>query len=136
MLVVGGDHVGRVPPCDGRGGALHDDQADGRLRGGRVGGVLLGGVLSAAVVHDAGDQEDQQEHDIAGDEDAQVERDRVDLLVVLQKTHGDIARGGVASAALTPRERGRESSAAIRLAALGLSDSSASLFRAGRDAAV
>lgn len=105
VLMVGGDHVGRVPSCDRSGGALHHDQTDGGLGRGWVGSVLLGGVFAAAVVHDAGDQEDQQQHDIAGDEDAQVECDRVDLLVVLQKTHGDIARGAVASGALTPRER-------------------------------
>lgn len=88
VIMVSRDHVGRVPSCHGGGGALHDHQADGGLGRSRVWRILLGGVFTAAVVHDAGDQEDQQQHDIAGDEDAEVERDRVDLLVVLQKTHG------------------------------------------------
>lgn len=87
-LVVGGDHVGGVPSRHRRRRALHDHQADGGLGGGGVGGVLLGGVFAAAVVHDAGDEEDEQQDDVAGDEDAQVQRDRVDLLVVLQKAHG------------------------------------------------
>jgi len=87
-LVVGRDHVGRVPPALRRRGALHHHQPDGGRRGQGVRGVLLGGVFAPAVVHDARYQEDEEQDDVAGDEDAEVQGDGVDLLVVFQKAHG------------------------------------------------
>lgn len=86
-LVVGRDHVGRVPPTwSWR--ALHHHQPDGRLSRLRVRGVLLRGIFAPAVVHDTRYQEDQEQDNVAGDEDAKVQSDGVDLLVVLQKAHG------------------------------------------------
>lgn len=93
-LVVGGDHVGRVPPCHRSRRALHHHQPDGRLCGLRVRGVLLGGIFAPAVVHDTRYQEHQEQDNVAGDEDAEVQSDRVDLLVVLQKAHGDVCMLG------------------------------------------
>jgi len=70
---------------------LHDHQAYGRLAGRRrrvVGGVLLRGVFASAVVQDAGDEEDQEQDDIAGDQDDEVEGDGVNLQVEFHETHG------------------------------------------------
>lgn len=87
-LVVGCDHVGRVPPSHRGWRALHHHQPDGRLSRLRVRGVLLGGIFAPAVVHYTRYQEDQEQDNVAGDEDAKVQSDRVDLLVVFQKSHG------------------------------------------------
>lgn len=87
-LVVGRDHVGRVPPTHRCWRALHHHQPDGRLSRLRVRGVLLRGIFASAVVHDTRYQEDQEQDNVAGDEDAKVQSDGVDLLVVLQKAHG------------------------------------------------
>ena len=58
------------PPCPGgpRGALLHHHQADGGL--GIQGGlrcILLTGVLASAVIEHAGDEENQEQDDIAGD---------------------------------------------------------------------
>ena len=87
-LVVGRDHVGRVPPTHRGWRALHHHQPDGRLSRLRVRGILLRGIFAPAVVHDTRYQEDQEQDNVAGDEDAKVQSDGVDLLVVLQKAHG------------------------------------------------
>lgn len=87
-LVVGCDHVGRVPPSHRGWRALHHHQPDGRLSRLRVRGVLLRGIFAPAVVHDTRYQEDQEQDNVAGNEDAKVQSDGVDLLVVLQKAHG------------------------------------------------
>lgn len=87
-FVVGGDHVGRVPPAHRRRGALHHHQPDGGLGGLRVRSVLLGGIFAPAVIHDTGYEENQEQDNVAGDEDAKVQSDGVDLLVVFQKAHG------------------------------------------------
>lgn len=81
--------VGLVARRGGR--VLHDHQAYGRLAGWRrrvVGGVLLGGVFAPAVVQDAGDEEDQEQDDIAGDQDYEVQGDGVNLQVEFHETHG------------------------------------------------
>lgn len=81
--------VGLVPGGGGR--VLHDHQAYGRLAGWRwrvVRGVLLGGVFATAVVQDAGDEEDEQQDNIAGDQDDEVQGDGVNLQVEFHKTHG------------------------------------------------
>lgn len=81
--------VGLVP--GGGGWVLHDHQAYGRLAGWRwrvVRGVLLGGVFATAVVQDAGDEEDEQQDNIAGDQDDEVQGDGVNLQVEFHKTHG------------------------------------------------
>lgn len=81
--------VGLVAGGGGR--VLHDHQAYGRLAGRRrrvVGGVLLGGVFAPAVVQDAGDEEDQEQDDIAGDQDDEVQGDGVNLQVKFHETHG------------------------------------------------
>lgn len=81
--------VGLVPGGGGR--VLHDHQAYGRLAGRRwrvVRGVLLGGVFATAVVQDAGDEEDEQQDNIAGDQDDEVQGDGVNLQVEFHKTHG------------------------------------------------
>lgn len=93
-LVVGGDHVGRVPPCHWSWRALHHHQPDRRLRWLWIRGVLLRGIFAPAVVHDTRYQEDQEQDNVAGDEDAEVQSDRVDLLVVLQKAHGAVCMLG------------------------------------------
>lgn len=70
---------------------LHDHQADGWLAGLRrhiVGRVLLGGVFAPAVVEDAGDEEDEEEDDVTGHQDDEVQGDGVDLQVELHETHG------------------------------------------------
>lgn len=88
-LAVARGVVGLVAGGGGR--VLHDHQAYGRLAGRRrcvVRGVLLGGVLASAVVQYAGDEKDQQQDDIAGDQDDEVEGDGVNLQVELHKTHG------------------------------------------------
>lgn len=88
-LAVARRVVGLVAGGGGR--VLHDHQAYGRLAGRRRGvvrGVLLGGVLASAVVQYAGDEKDQQQDDIAGDQDDEVEGDGVNLQVELHKTHG------------------------------------------------
>lgn len=80
--------VGLVAGGGGR--VLHDHQAYGRLAGRRrcvVRGVLLRGVLAPAVVQYAGDEKDQQQDDIAGNQDDEVESDGVNLQVELHKTH-------------------------------------------------
>lgn len=87
-LVVGRDHVRLVPASHRSRRALHHHQPDGGLRGLWLRGVLLGGIFAPAVVHDTGYQEDKQQDNVAGDKDAQVQSDRVDLLVVFQKAHG------------------------------------------------
>lgn len=93
-LVVGGDHVGRVPPSHRSWRALHHHQPDGGLRGLWIRGVLFGGIFAPAVVHDTGYEEDQEQDNVAGDENAEVQSDRVDLLVVLQKAHGAVCMLG------------------------------------------
>lgn len=87
-LVVCCDHVGRVPPSHRGWRALHHHQPDGGLGRLWVGGVLLGWIFAPAVVHDTRYQEDQEQDNVAGDEDAKVQSDGVDLLVVFQKAHG------------------------------------------------
>lgn len=69
---------------------MHDHQAYGRLAGCRwrvVWGVLLGGVFAPAVIQDAGDEENQEQDDIAGHQDDEVEGDGVNLQVEFHKTH-------------------------------------------------
>lgn len=87
-LVERRDHVGRVPASHRRRRALHHHQPDGRLGRLRIRGVLLRGIFAPAVVHDTRYQEDQEQDNVAGDEDAKVQSDGVDLLVVFQKAHG------------------------------------------------
>lgn len=53
-----------------------------------VGRVLLGGVFAPAVVQDAGDEEDEEEDDVTGHQDDEVQGDGVDLQVELHETHG------------------------------------------------
>lgn len=76
----------------GRGGrVLHDHQAYGRLAGRRrraVRGVLLGGVFATAVVQDTGDEEHEEQDDIAGNQDDEVQGDGVNLQVEFHKSHG------------------------------------------------
>lgn len=87
-LTVARRVVGFVTGGGGR--VLHDHQAYGRLAWRRrcvVWGVLLGGVLASAVVQYAGDEKDQQQDDIAGHQDDEVEGDGVNLQVELHKTH-------------------------------------------------
>lgn len=87
-LAVARRVVGLIAGGGGR--VLHDHQAYGRLAGRRrcvVRGVLLGGVLASAVVQYAGDEKDQQQDDIAGYQDDEVEGDGVNLQVELHKTH-------------------------------------------------
>lgn len=86
-LVVGGDHVGGVPPSHRCWGALHHHQSDGRLSGLWVRGVLLGRIFAPTVIHYTGYQEDEEQDNVAGDKDAKVQSDGVDLLVVFQKAH-------------------------------------------------
>lgn len=93
-LMVGGDHVRSVPPCHWSWRALHHHQPDGRLRRLWIWGVLLRGIFAPAVVHDTGYQENQEQDNVAGDEDAEVQSDGVDLLVVLQKAHGAVCMLG------------------------------------------
>lgn len=97
-LVVGCDHVGRVPPSHRSRRALHHHQPDGRLCRLRIRGVLLRGIFAPAVVHNTWYQEDQEQDNIAGNEDAKVQSDGVDLLVVLQKAHGAVFMLGGAEA--------------------------------------
>lgn len=111
--MVGGDHVGRVPPSHRCRGALHHHQPDGRLGRRRVRGVLLGGIFAPAVVHDARYQEDQEQDDVAGDEDAEVQRDGVDLLVVFQKAHGARFMLGGPEAPKNQNLSGREAERAV-----------------------
>lgn len=69
---------------------LHDHQAYGRLARWRrcvVWGVLLGGVFAPAVIQDAGDEENQEQDDIAGHQDDEVEGDGVNLQIEFHKTH-------------------------------------------------
>lgn len=75
-------HSSGVVPAGGRG--LYDDQADGAVVGARdrVGGVHSARVLALAVVHHAGDEEDEEQDDVAGDKDEEVQRYRVDLHLV------------------------------------------------------
>lgn len=87
-LVVGRDHVGGVPLSHRGRRALHHHQPDGRLRRLRVRGVLLGRIFAPAVIHDTWYQEDQEQDNVAGDEDAKVQSNWIDLLVVFQKAHG------------------------------------------------
>lgn len=91
---VCGHHIVLVPPGVG-GRVLHDHQpyGCGVDVGHGVGFVLFGGVFSLAVVEDAGDEEDQEENDIAGDKDDEVEGDRVDLHIVCDETHGCAVTG-------------------------------------------
>ncbi len=86
---VSGHHLVLVPPGVG-GRTLHDHQPDGSGVdvGHGVGCVLLGGVLALAVIEDAGDEEDEEEDHIAGDQDDEVEGDRVYLQVVCDESHG------------------------------------------------
>lgn len=89
QLAVARRVVGLVAGGGGR--VLHDHQANGRLAGWRrrvVGGVLFGGVFPPAVVQDAGDEEDQEQDDIAGDQDDEVQGDGVNLQVKFHETHG------------------------------------------------
>lgn len=97
-LVVGCDHVGRLPPSHRSRRALHHHQPDGRLRRLWVRGVLLCGIFAPAVIHDTWYQEDQEQDNVAGNEDAKVQSDGVDLLVVLQKAHGAVFMLGGAEA--------------------------------------
>lgn len=69
---------------------LHDDQADGRLAGRCrcvVRGILLGGVFAAAVVQDARDEEDQQQDDVAGHQNDEIQGDWINLQVELHEPH-------------------------------------------------
>lgn len=86
---VSGHHLVLVPPGIG-GRTLHDHQPDrsGVDIGHGVGCVLFGGVLALAVIEDAGDEEDEEEDDIAGDQDDEVEGDRVYLHIVSDEAHG------------------------------------------------
>lgn len=86
-LVVGGDHVGCVPPSHRCWGVLHHHQSDGRLSGLWVRGVLLGRIFAPTVIHYTGYQEDEEQDNVAGDKDAKVQSDGVNLLVVFQKAH-------------------------------------------------
>ncbi len=85
---VSGHRLVLVPPGIG-GRILHDHQPDGSGVdvGHGVGCVLLGGVLALAVIEDAGDEEDEEEDHIAGDQDDEVEGDRVYLQVVCDESH-------------------------------------------------
>lgn len=86
---VSGHHLVLVPPGIG-GRTLHDYQPDRSgvdVRHG-VGCVLFGGVLALAVIEDAGDEEDEEEDDIAGDQDDEVEGDWVYLHIVGDEAHG------------------------------------------------
>lgn len=107
-LVIGCDHVGRVPPSHRSRRTLHHHQPDGRLGRLRVRGVLLGRIFAPAVVHDTRYQEDQEQDNVAGDEDAKVQSDRVDLLVVFQKAHGACFMLGGPEASKNKPLRGRE----------------------------
>lgn len=48
----------------------------------RIGSVLFARVSALAVVHHAGDEEDEEQDDVAGDKDDQVQCYRVDLHLV------------------------------------------------------
>lgn len=88
QLAVARRVVGLIAGGGGR--VLHDHQAYGRLAGWRrrvVWGVLLGGVFAPAVIQDAGDEENQEQDDIAGHQDDEVEGDGVNLQVEFHKTH-------------------------------------------------
>lgn len=86
---ISGHRLVLVPPGVG-GRTLHDHQPDGSGVdvGHGVGRVLLGGILALAVVEDAGDEEDEEEDDIAGDQDDEVEGDRVYFHIVGDEAHG------------------------------------------------
>lgn len=98
---------------------LHDHQADGRLAGLRrhvVGGVLLGGVFAPAVVQDAGDEEDEEEDDVTGHQDDEVQGDGVDLQVKLHETHGGrfISRQLEENAEIRKKEGAKEQLTAMK----------------------
>lgn len=114
--MVGGDHAGRVPPSHRRRGALHHHQPDGRLSRLRVRGVLLRGIFAPAVVHDTGYQEDQEQDNVAGDEDAKVQSDRINLLVVFQKAHGACFMLGGPEACKNRHLRGQEGKCSLMVA--------------------
>lgn len=66
---------------------LHHHQADGGL--GIEGGLrstLFTGVLASAVIQHTGDEENQEQNDVAHDQDDQVQGDRVNLQVKLHHT--------------------------------------------------
>lgn len=86
--MVGRNHVAHVPLSYLRWRALHHHQSDRRLAWLWVRSVFLRRIFAPAVIHYTGNQEDQKQDNVAGDEDAKVQSDRVDLLVVLQKAHG------------------------------------------------
>lgn len=52
-----------------------------------VRGVLLGRIFAPTVIHYTGYQEDEEQDNVAGDKDAKVQSDGVNLLVVFQKAH-------------------------------------------------
>lgn len=71
-----------------RGGLLHYHQSDGGLGRHRVRRVLLGWILAPAVIHYTRYQENQKQDNIAGDKDAEVQSDRINLREVFLKAHG------------------------------------------------
>lgn len=118
QLAVARCHV--VGLVTGRGRrVLHDHQADGGLAGLRrhvVGRVLLGGVFAPAVVQDAGDEEDEEEDDVAGHQDDEVQGDGVDLQVELHETHGGrfISRQLTENAKISKEDGGKEQMTAMK----------------------
>ena len=81
----------RAPcPVGPRSTLLHHHQVDGGL--GVQGGlrsILLTGVLALAVIQHAGDEENQEQDDVARNQDDQVQGDRVNLQVKFHRIpHG------------------------------------------------